>query len=218
MEQRLEAVIFDFDGLVIDTESPAFDAWSAIYREHGQELRLDLWVGCVGASEAGFDPIRHLAALLGRPVDGAALMADKERRKKAACDALRPLPGVLERLAEARELGLKVAVASSSSRAWVEGHLRRLDLVQAFDAMRTKDDVARVKPHPDLYLAAATALAVAPERCLAIEDSVNGVHAARAAGMACLAIPGPITRALDFRHATARFDSLATVRLMDFLG
>lgn len=218
MKQQLDAVIFDFDGLVIDTESPAFDAWSAIYREHGHELRLDLWVGCVGASEAGFDPIRHLAELLKRPVDGAALMADKERRKKAACDRLRPLPGVLERIEEARALGLKVAVASSSSRSWVEGHLRRLDLITAFDAMRTKDDVVRVKPHPDLYLAAAMALAVEPTRCLAIEDSVNGVRAARAAGMGCLAVPGPITRALDFSGATARFDSLAAVRLADFLG
>lgn len=218
MEQSVAAVIFDFDGLVIDTESPAFEAWSAIYREHGQVLRLDLWVGCVGASEAGFDPVRHLAELLGRPVDGVALMADKELRKRAACDSLQPLPGVRERLSEARALGLKLAVASSSSRAWVEGHLRRLNLAATFDAMRTKDDVARVKPYPDLYLAAAAALGVAPERCLAIEDSLNGVRAARAAQMACLAVPGPITRALDFSLATARFDSLADVKLADFVG
>ena len=180
-------------------------------------MQLDLWVGCVGASDAGFDPIRHLAQLLGRPVDAAALMADKERRKRAVCDHLQPLPGVRERLREARDLGLKLAVASSSARAWVDGHLQRLQMTAAFDAVRTKDDVARVKPHPDLYLSAAAALGVAPERCLAIEDSLNGVRSARAAQMACLAVPGPITRALDFSIASARFESLADVSLADFV-
>lgn len=217
MDRRIAAIIFDFDGLVIDSESPAFQAWSEIYREHGQELSLDLWVECVGASEARFDPIQNLSVLLGKAVDGHALMADKERRKHSICNTLDTLPGVRERLSEARSLGLKVGLASSSASAWVLGHLERLRLNSAFDAIRTKDDVARVKPHPDLYLAAAEALAVPPELCLAIEDSVNGVHAAKAAGMACLAIPGPVTRSLDFSIATARYESLSQVSLANFV-
>lgn len=217
MREAIEAIIFDFDGLVIDSESPAFQAWSQIYREHGQELSLDLWVACVGASEASFDPIHHLGQLLGKSVDRHALLNDKEQRKRAICDTLDTLPGVRERLTEARELGLKIAVASSSTRSWVEGHLKRLQLQTAFDVIRTKDDVERVKPHPDLYLAAATALAVAPSRCLAIEDSLNGVLAAKAAGMACLAVPGPITRSLDFSAATARFESLSALTLASFI-
>lgn len=212
----LKAVIFDFDGLLIDTESPAFAAWSAIYREHGVELDLRLWVACVGASEAAFDPVTHLADLLGRPAsaeDRRRWLADKEQRKAAICDSLPLMPGVRERLDEARALGLGVAVASSSSARWVHGHLERLGIKDCFLAVRTRDDVLRVKPHPDLPLSAAQALGVPASACLVLEDSLNGVRAAKAAGAHCYAVPNPITAALDFAAADGVFASLLDLRL-----
>jgi putative hydrolase of the HAD superfamily len=221
MQRQLQAVIFDFDGLIIDSESAAFDAWSAIYREHGCTLSLTEWVECVGSSYAIFDPVGTLARLTRREFDAdtrAALMADKEARKVAVCNRLAPLPGVKERLEEAHDLGLGVALASSSSRQWLETHLERIGLHSSFQSISGKDDVARVKPHPDVYLHAARSLSVEPSRCLVFEDSVNGVKAAKAAGMTCIAVPGPITRGLDFGAADAVATSLADVTLAAWLS
>lgn len=216
--RRYDAIIFDFDGLVIDTESPAFEAWSAIFQEQGTTLLLERWVECVGASDSRFDPVLHLSELTGRTYDRATLMGDKEKRKAEICNTLLPLPGVIDRMNEARHLGLKIAVASSSSRVWVETHLMRLGLRDQLDAMLTRDDVSRGKPFPDLYFAAAKAIGVPPERCLAFEDSGNGVRAAKAAGMACYAIPNPITRTLDFRMADGVIASLAEVTVAKLVG
>ena len=210
----LRAVIFDFDGLIVDTESAAFAAWSAIYAEHGAVLELSRWVACVGASEAVFDPVAHLGELTGRVFDSERrrdLIADKEARKAERTAGLSPLPGVLERLDEASRLGLKVAVASSSGAAYVKGHLRRLGLHERFTVIRSRDDVARVKPHPDLPVSAARGLGVEPAQCLVLEDSLNGVLAAKAAGARCFAIPNDITRNLDFHAADGVFDSLLAV-------
>jgi len=217
----IKAVIFDFDGLIIDTEWPAFAAWSAIYREFGAELKLENWVACVGSSQSDFDPVTHLGELTGRAFhasERSRLFSDKEARKAKECDQLQLLPGVLARITEARELGLKVGMASSSAADWVLGHLRRLELTKMFDVVRTKDDVTRVKPHPDVYLAALAGLATDPSECLAFEDSRNGVLAARAAGIRCFAVPNAVTRGLDFSVADGVFNSLVDVSLQDYLG
>lgn len=209
----MKAVIFDFDGLMVDTEWPAFTAWSEIYREHGQTLDLKEWVACVGATYASFDPVARLAELTGRTFEREALTQDKERRKQEECNRLGALPGVVDRLKEAKDLGVRVAVASSSSLGWVDGHLSRLGIKHHIEMIRTRDHVTRVKPHPDLYLAAADALKVAPADCVVFEDSLNGVKAAKAAGMTCYAIPNRVTHLLDFAEADGRYDSLALVSL-----
>jgi putative hydrolase of the HAD superfamily len=217
-KRTIKAVIFDFDGLVVDTESPAYAAWAGIYQDHGQQLSLDLWVQCVGSSTALFDPVTHLASLVGRELDRPELIREKERRKHAAC-LLQPLmPGVLERLKEIQSLGMKAAVASSSGRQWVDMHVTRLGIGQYFAASRTGDDVQRVKPFPDLYLAAAQALGTDPIECLAFEDSLNGVKAAKAAGLACFAVPNPITCNLDFSEADGVLPSLAACTLSGLIG
>ncbi len=221
----LAAAIFDFDGLIVDTETPAFEAWSQTYLEYGCELELAQWVRCVGADYlSGFDPVINLAALLGArgdaraaTLDRAALLAAKDARKKAICDRLDVLPGFHARIAEARTLGLKTAVASSSSRAWVVGHIERLGLGPCFDAVRVREDVARIKPFPDVYLATASALGVAPEACIVLEDSLNGVRAAKAAGMHCVAVPNVVTRSLDFSAADRVVGSLEELRFAEML-
>jgi len=209
----IRAVIFDFDGLIVDTETAAFEAWSAIYREHGAELLLQDWVSCVGAADMPFDAVAHLATLIGRPLDKTKLMADKEARKSAVCNKLPPLPGVVDRMAEAEAMGLPIAVASSSAADWVHGHLDRLGLRSRLKLTRTRGDVARGKPHPDLFISAAAGLGVDVGSCVVFEDSANGLKAAKTAGARCYIVPNRITAGSDFSAADGIFTSLSEVSL-----
>jgi len=126
--------------------------------------------------------------------------------------------GVRDYVADAKRMGLLLAVASSSSRAWVLGHLERLGLGAQWDAVRTRDDVARTKPAPDLYLSAVAALGVAPEEAVAFEDSANGIAAAKDAGLLCVAVPNALTAGMDLSRADLRLGSLAETPLERLLA
>ncbi len=214
----VKAVIFDFDGLIVDTETPAYQAWSKIYADYGVSLQLNIWVQCVGSSHSSFDPVRHLESLTGKAFDRGRLFALKEELKSEICRTQGLLPGVLDRLTEAKSLGLPLAVASSSERSWVQGHSERLNIASFFSVWRTKEDVRLTKPNPELYLSAATGLGVKPEDCMVFEDSLNGVKAAKAAGAYCIAVPNPVTEGLDFSLADQRIKSLSEINLADFIA
>jgi len=210
------AVLFDFDGTILDTETPEFEEWREAFRARGHDLTLEVWqhsVGTVGA----YDPCAHLADLTGVPLDHEALRQQVYARHQTRCEAQPLLPGVVDRVREARAAGLKTAVASSSISEWVEGWLARHRIRDLFDAVCTRDQVAQVKPAPDLFLLAAARLGVAPEECLAFEDSPNGIRAARAAGMRCVAIPNPLTRHLPLGEADLVVESLADHSLDEIL-
>jgi HAD superfamily hydrolase (TIGR01509 family) len=212
----ISAVLFDFDGLIIDSETPLFDIWTAIYAEHGQTLTLDAWQHALG-THGGFDPVSDLLERTARSCDPAAL-ADRVTSEHWRTCADEPLqPGVLERLDEARQLGLRTAVASSSSAEWVRPWLSRHGLLDRFDAICTRDDVNRVKPAPDLFALAAERLGVAAETCLVFEDSPNGIRAARAAGMHVVAVPRGLTRTLPLPGPDLIVDSLADLSLPGML-
>lgn len=208
----LKAIVFDFDGLILDTELPIYRSWLEVYTAHGQELQFDRWMLTVGSSNAAFDPRGHLEALLGRPLS-PDVIEERMRRRTELVLAEKLLPGVAELAAAAREAGLKTAVASSSTHSWVDTHLERLGIRRLFDCTRCRDDVAAVKPAPDLFLAAAECLGVAPEEAIAVEDSPNGVLAAKAAGMRAVAVPNTITAGQDLSLADVKVASLADVSL-----
>jgi HAD superfamily hydrolase (TIGR01509 family) len=212
----IQALIFDFDGLLVDTETPAFESWCQLYAEHGHDLALELWQGALGTSH-GFDAAGHLAQLATDPIDRVELLARRQAIKHALSAAQPLLPGARELLAQARELGLPCAVASSSSREWVVGWLRQHGIEDQFACVRTADDVQLTKPAPDLFLSAASCLGVPPGRCLVFEDSPNGVLAARAAAMPCVLVPGAITRRLTLPSADLVIDSLDAVPLADLV-
>ena len=214
----LAAVIFDFDGLIVDTETPAYQAWSHIYAEFGVTLALDVWVECVGSSHSSFDPVRHLETLVNRSLERSALFQRKEAMKAAICLTQPLLPGVLDRLSEAKSLGIPVAIASSSDASWVKGHASRLGIASYIQIWRTKEDVRRTKPDPELYLSAAQGLEVRPDLCMVFEDSLNGVKAAKASGAYCVAVPNPVTAGLDFSMADRQVSSLSDIRLADFVA
>jgi beta-phosphoglucomutase-like phosphatase (HAD superfamily) len=161
----VRAVIFDFDGLILDTEEPVFRSWVEVYEEHGAQLPFERWVEIVGSTTTGFHPQRHLEELLGRPLQQEVLDRRVVRRTEFV-HAKELLPGVLQHIEEARVLGLKLGVASSSTTEWVSGHLTRLGILDRFDCLRCRDDVAKVKPAPDLYLAMLECLESGPRRLL----------------------------------------------------
>ena len=213
----IRALVFDFDGLILETETPALESWAEIYREHGHEVPMDLWHGYIG-SDTGFDPAGHLAALVGEGFDRVATKARRDARKSELIAGLEVMVGVREYIEDAKRLGLRLAVASSSSRAWVLGHLERLRLNADWDAVRTSDDVARTKPAPDLYFSAVAALGVAPAEAVAFEDSANGIAAAKDAGLLCVAVPNALTAGMDLSRADLRLTSLAETPLASVLA
>jgi HAD superfamily hydrolase (TIGR01509 family) len=212
----ITALIFDFDGLLVDTETPAFESWQSIYTEYGHTLSLDLWKEALGTSH-GFDPLAHLATLAGKPIDRDGLWARRVASKEQLA-ALQPLlPGAQTILDQVRALGLACALASSSDRMWIDRWLSLHNISDCFSCVRTADDVVRTKPSPELFLSAAACLGVPPSACLVFEDSPNGILAARAAGMRCVAVPGAITRQLELPPADLVIESLDALPLARIL-
>jgi HAD superfamily hydrolase (TIGR01509 family) len=211
---RLKAVIFDFDGLILGTEETQLTAWQEIFREHGAELTLAEWSVCIGTFGA-FDEVTHLEKLIGRPVDRAAVRADFKGREAALLAGLNLLPGVRDRLDEALASGIRRAIASSSETTWVEPHLARHGIRHLFEAVVVRNEHLPAKPRPDIYLAALAALGVTADEAVAFEDSMNGILAAKAAGIYCVAVPNAVTRDLDLTAADRRVESLAHLTLAE---
>ena len=204
---KLKAIVFDFDGLILDTEEPVYRSWLEVYQAHGAELPFDRWIQIVGSSTATFDPRLYLEAHLGRKLDQEVL--DRRIARRTEMVLAQPvMAGVASLVDGARAAGLRLGVASSSTCQWVRGHLERLGLLDRFECIRCRDDVAAVKPAPDLFVAVVECLGVQPGEALALEDSPNGVTAARAAGMWCVAVPNVITGGLDLSHADLLVPSL----------
>ena len=209
----IQALIFDFDGLILETEGVIFQTWQELYADHGTHLPFEVWSQIVGASEDVFDPFDLLEEQLGRPVDRAGLSAPRRERERSLIVAQPVLPGVEDYLRSAWALGLKIGLASSSNWAWVSGHLTRLGLFDYFDCLRTADDVEEAKPDPALYRLALEGLGVAPDQAFALEDSPNGILAAKRAGLFCVAVPNQITRQMPLDHADLRLEALTDMPL-----
>ena len=208
----VRAFLFDFDGLILDTEYAARAGWAQLYRDHGHELPTDLWATLVGTTHAPWSPMEHLEGLVGEPLEREALNERRRTHELALIEAEELRPGIADYFAAAREHGLKRAIVSSSNRAWVDMHLERLEEAVGWDAICTADrDPVRAKPSPTLYLEALDLLAVTADEAVAFEDSPNGVLAAKAAGLFCVAIPNEVTRDLGLEEAGADLvlDSLA---------
>ena len=205
----IRAFLFDFDGLVLDTETPSLAGWQRLYREHGHELPLDRWAQAVGTHGA-WDPMAHLEELVGSPLARAALNERRSAHELSLIEAEDLRPGIIEYFAAARRHGLKRAIVSSSTRTWVDMHLHRLEQVVGWDAILTADrDASRAKPAPTLYLEALEQLELAAHEAVAFEDSANGVRAARAAGIFCVAVPNEVTRSFGLAGADVVLGSLA---------
>jgi putative hydrolase of the HAD superfamily len=215
---KIRGLLFDFDGLLIDTESPSRLVWEELYREHGFDLPHEQWAGNVGTLDEPFEPLSHLEDLLGRGLDRSALTQRRRARELELIELEDLRPGVEEYLDEAERRELATGIVSSSSVEWIEPILRRLERSHEWDTIVAADgDVARAKPRPTLYLDALAALELGADEAIAFEDSPNGVTAAKAAGIYCVAVPNPITATLAFDEADLILESFADLPLPELL-
>lgn len=206
---RIEAVLFDFDGVVVDTEWAIYQAWRRTFQAHGHDLPLELYTRCIGSDFDTWSPKAHLEDLTGNSFDWHDLDARRQREIVSELEGSQAMDGVVEALDACEHAGLLLAVVSSSSHHWVDGWLERIGLLKRFRTTVCRGDAPRIKPAPDLYLEAAARLGLAPADCLVIEDSLNGVLSAKAAGMTAWAVPNRVTSCLDFSPADRIFESMS---------
>ncbi len=209
----IKALIFDFDGLILETETPIYISWNELFDSYSCHLPLDHWVTLIGGSDHSFDPYAELESQLGHSLDKTAIEPIRRKREMALVDAEKILPGVMQYLNDAKQSKLKIGLASSSSELWVKGHLTRLGIIQYFDCICTRNDVTQVKPFPELYLKVLETIDVHPGEGIALEDSPNGIQAAKDAGLFCVAVPNPMTRRLHLDQADLTLNSLAEMPL-----
>lgn len=204
----IKAIIFDFDGTIIDTETAWYEAFREAYRTHDVELTLELYSQCIGTSLHSFNPYEYLVTHLNLPIDLDEFRSLVRSRHSLLMEKEAVRPGILEYLKQAKAHGLKIGLASSSERAWIDKYLNQLEIHSYFDCIRTANDVAKVKPDPELYQQTLACLGASPREAIAIEDSPNGARAAAAAGMYSVIIPNTITAALEFEESNYRLESL----------
>lgn len=213
----IRALIFDFDGLILETEGPSYQSWVEVYQSFGQSLPFSTWSTIIGTTQGEFDPIVELRRLVNDKVDWERVDSTRRTRENELNEIQPIMPGVEDYLRDARRLGLKIGVASSSSCEWVVGHLTRLGLREWFDCICTSNDVVRVKPYPELYLSVLDRLKVEADEAIALEDSPNGIRAAKEAGLFCVAVPNPLTSQLVLGEADLQLGSLAEMPLEKLL-
>jgi HAD superfamily hydrolase (TIGR01509 family) len=205
----IRAFLFDFDGLILDTETASRAGWRWLYGQHGQELPDDLLITIVG-THGGWDIWGHLEGLIGEPLDRESWNDRRYEHELSLLEAEELRPGILDYLAFAQENGLKRAIVSSATRRWIDMHLDRLEQAIGWDAILTADsDEARAKPNPTMYLEALDALGVTAEEAIVFEDSPNGIRAGKAAGIFVVGVPNDVTRDAGLDEADLVVDSLA---------
>ena len=214
----IRAVVFDFDGLILDTELPIYTAWCAAFEAHGAApLTIDEWAAEIGTSGA-INIEAHLHERADRPVDIDAMHESRRRHHYALLALEVTRPGVEAWLDEADAAGIPLAIASSSPADWVQPLLETLGLGERFAYVVTADPPRRGKPQPDTYLEACARLGVDPRHALAVEDSPHGIAAAKAAGLRCVTVPNALTESLDLSAADLRLDSLADCTLAETIA
>jgi len=206
---EFSAVLFDFDGVVVDTEWAIYQAWKRCFGAHGQPLPLEIYTRCIGTDFATWSPKTHLEELTGLAFDWHDLDASRQQEIMAELAHEGPMHGVVAWLEALKNRGIPCAVVSSSSHQWVDTWLEKLSLAPYFRTTVCRGDAPRIKPAPDLYLEAARQLSLDHSKCLVIEDSLNGMISAKAAGMPVWVVPNRVTECLDFSPADRVLRSLA---------
>lgn len=203
-----KALLFDFDGVILDTEWPIYLTWLNFFQKHGQELPLETYIKCIGSDFATWSPEKHFEELTGLTPDWAEFHITRNieiRKEVAKLDAM---PGIRECLELAQSKNIPCVVVSSSQHNWVDRWIEKIGLRDLFQDTICRGDAPQIKPAPDLFQEACIRLNLPPSECLVIEDSLNGMKAAHEAGCPVVAIPNRITQCIDFSDAECQFDSL----------
>ena len=208
-----KALIFDFDGLIVDTETVIYESWAEIYEQNNQTLELNTYKNCVGSDFGQFHPGLELEKRTGETFNWAVIDTEREELIRQRLEQTKERTGIRFFIEDAKEKGLELAIASSSSRNWVLGWIKKLRLSEHFSAFVNRDDVQNIKPDPELFLRAADSLGIAPSEALILEDSENGLKAATAAGIPCAIITNPVTAGGNFSGAIMVAESFNDERL-----
>ena len=208
----IKGIVFDFDGLILDTETHHYNLLKEFFSEHESELPLSLWQQEIG-TQSDFSPFKYLEEEINKKLDQEAILAEFNKRLAINLSTVKARPGVVSYLKIAQESGLKIGLASSSNYQWVSTHLKNLQIFEYFECIKTSDDVEQVKPNPALYIQAVQCLGLDAAECLAFEDSAHGALAAKRAGMSCVIVPNEMTHSMDFCQVEHRLDSMDQMKL-----
>lgn len=209
--QRPRGIIFDFDGVLVDTEWAIYQSWVHLFAREGQEIPIPVYSPCLGAGYTHWNPADYLEELTGKRYDWEKETPARQAMLEADLERMGLMDGALDLLDWCEAQGIGLTVASSSSRRWVQGWLERLGIYHRFAGVFTRTDGYAVKPSPALFEAARLCLGLEKEECLIVEDSENGTVAAQNAGIPCIAIPNRMTAGSDFSRAAYRCDSLRSM-------
>ncbi len=204
----IKGIIFDFDGLICDTETPELRAWEALFNDYSLIFPFDRYQETIGSVHNDETPFIFLEEMLAQPINR---VKTKEkftyvRNKLIELEPIRP--GILDYIKKANSYHLKVGLASSSPRAWIDYHLNRLKISAYFGCIKTFNDVSKTKPDPELYLKTLDCMNLKPNAVIALEDSPNGVAAAKKAGVFVAVFPNEVTGNFDFDNADLLIDSI----------
>jgi HAD superfamily hydrolase (TIGR01509 family) len=209
-----DAIIFDLDGTLIDTETPDFEACKTLFTEYGAILTVEHWADLIVGHMDGYDYL--FEELIRQGNNGVAKTDLWKRHRQLWTEFLlstQLMPGVDSLLPKLQTLGFRMAVATASDRKWAVRWLSHFDLLPYFPVVASSDDIIHNKPAPDVYLFAAAKLKVQPDRCLVFEDSVAGVRAAKGAGMTVIAVPSQVTKSLNFSQSDGIMHGLQNITL-----
>lgn len=209
----IRALIFDFDGLIIDTETPLIDSYGEVHARHGIPFDRALFIRNVGHADYAFDPWHGFSP----HADRAALEVERRAHKDRLLLLQPILPGVVAMLDAGRARQLRIGLASNSEHAWVEPHLTRVGLRDRFEFLACREDAASPKPEPDLYKLVLNHFGLRGHEAISFEDSHTGSLAAKRANLWSVAVPNISTAHHDFSHADLLVKSLDAVSLDDLL-
>ncbi|MCX8238071.1 MAG: HAD family phosphatase [Akkermansiaceae bacterium] len=202
------AILFDFDGVILDTEWSIYESIRDVFLENGHDLPLEEYVQCIGSDFKTWSPETRLEELTGKSFEWKAISRVRNKWIREEIAKLDAMPGVRDTLEHCRDISLPCAVVSSSTHNWVDGWLKKLGLLSYFAHIVAREDAPRIKPAPDLYLEAVRRMNLPAEKCLVIEDSLNGLKSAHETGCPVAAIPNRITSCIDFSEAQHQYPSL----------
>ncbi len=213
----IKALIFDFDGLILDTETALLRSWEEIYAEYGITISRVEWASLLGTSTDLPAAYEIIEKHIGEPIDRESIRTRRMQRELELLKSEEVMPGVVDIIAKARERGLRLGIASSSDRKWVIDHLMKLGLHAQFESIRCADDVSHTKPSPELYLAVLRDMGLQPHQAIVFEDSFHGVEAAIAAGIFCVAVPNDVTRHWPMAEADLTVNGLLEMDLEAYI-
>lgn len=210
----IRALVFDFDGLILDTETPLIDSYGDVHLAHGVAFDRATFLRNVGHADYTFDPWHGFSP----HADRIALEIQRRACKEARLGEQQVLPGVVALLDAAREHQLRVGLASNSEHTWVEPLLEQLGLRDRFEFLACREDAPSPKPEPDLYKLVLNRFGLRGFEAIAFEDSHTGSIAAKRANLWCVAAPNTSTAHHDFSHVDLCVPSLAEFTLADLVA